>query len=92
MITCMMINPLECFFSINGHVALDRNPGPAYNTLILRLIPRDLLNACLYRQFHTIPGSLDSQVALSISYPNACVPSKGAVCTIFMVFVMTRPG
>ena len=29
-----MINPLECFFSIKGHVALNRNTIPAYNTLL----------------------------------------------------------
>ena len=25
-----------------GHVALDRNPGPGYDTLLLRMIPGDL--------------------------------------------------
>ena len=35
---------LKCFFGIEGHVALDRNPGPRYNTLLLQLIPGDLLN------------------------------------------------
>ena len=29
-------------FSINDHVALDRNPGLGYDTLLLRLIPRYL--------------------------------------------------
>ena len=39
----IMINSLECFFrDIEGHVALDKNPGPGYNTLLLRLIPGDL--------------------------------------------------
>ena len=33
------INPLKYFFGIEGHVALDKNPGPVYNTLLLRLIP-----------------------------------------------------
>ena len=33
------------FFGSKGHVALDRNPGPRYNTLLLRLIPGDLLIA-----------------------------------------------
>ena len=28
-----MINPLQCFFSIEGHIALDRNMGPGYDTL-----------------------------------------------------------
>ena len=40
-----MINPLECFFGIEGHVALDINPGPGYNTLLLRLISGYLLSA-----------------------------------------------
>ena len=31
----MLINPLECLFGINGHVALERNPGPGYNILLL---------------------------------------------------------
>ena len=47
-----MINPLKCFFSSEGHVALDRNPGPRCNTLFLRMIPGDLLSACPNRQFH----------------------------------------
>ena len=34
----MMIYPLERFFSIEGHAALDRNPGPGYDTLLLQLI------------------------------------------------------
>ena len=29
-------------FGSEGHVALDRNPGPGYDTLLLRMIPRDL--------------------------------------------------
>ena len=35
-----LINSLGCFFSIEGHAALDRNPGPGYNTLNLTLHPR----------------------------------------------------
>ena len=65
------INPLKYFFGIKGHVALDRNPGPVYNTLLLRLIPGDPLSACFPRQFHALPSLLDSQIALSNSYPNA---------------------
>ena len=88
-----MINPLKRFFGIECYVALDRNLGPAYNTLILPLIPGDLLSASPHRQFHTLLGLLDSQDALSNSYPNACMPSGEVVCTIFMiVFGMTRPG
>ena len=43
-------------FYRKGHVALDRNPGPGYNTLRLRLILGDLLTACPHRQFHTLPS------------------------------------
>ena len=28
-------NPLLCFFGSEGHVALDRNPGTGYDTLLL---------------------------------------------------------
>ena len=35
-------NPLECFSNIEGHVALDRNLGLGYNTLLLRLIPGEI--------------------------------------------------
>ena len=31
----ILINPLKCFFGIEGHVTLDRNLGPGYNTLLL---------------------------------------------------------
>ena len=41
---------------MEGHVALDRKPGPGYNTLLLRLIPGDLLSACPHRQSLTLPG------------------------------------
>ena len=84
-----LINYFKCFF----HEALDRNPGPGYNNLLLRLIPEDLSSPCVHRQFHTLPGLLDSRPALSNSYPNACVPCREAGCTIFMmVFGMTRLG
>ena len=89
----IMINPLCCFFGSEGHVALDRNPGPGYNTLLLRLTPGDLLSASSHGQFHTLPGLLDSRAALSHSYPYACVQCREAVCTTFMmVFGMTRLG
>ena len=29
-----MINTLECFFGIESHAALDRNPGPGCNKLL----------------------------------------------------------
>ena len=77
--------------SSEGHVALDRNPGPGYDTLLLRMIPGDLLSAFPHRQFNTLPGLLDSWAALPNSNPNACI-CREAVCTIFMmVFGMTRP-
>ena len=73
----IIINPLSCFFGIEGHVALDRNPEPGYNTLLFQKIPGDILSACPNRPFQTLPGLLDSQAAMSDSYPNDCVPSKG---------------
>ena len=64
-ITCIwLINPLECFFGIESDIALDRNPGPRYNTLLLRLIPRDLYSSCPLRQFHILPSLLDSRPTL----------------------------
>ena len=47
-----LINPLECFFDIEDHVAVDRNLGTGCNTIILRLIQGDLYSARPYRQFH----------------------------------------
>ena len=41
------------------------------------MIPGDLLSACPHRQFHTLPRLLDSQAALSNSYPSTCVPMQG---------------
>ena len=55
----------------------DRNPGPGYATLLLRMIPGDLLSAFPHRQFHTLPGLLDSWAALPNSNPNACMPMQG---------------
>ena len=74
-----MTNTLQCFFGSEGHVALDRNPGPGYHydTLLLRIIPGDILSTCHHRQFHTLPGLLDSRVALPNSYPNALRAIKG---------------
>ena len=56
---------------------LDRNPGPGYDTLLLRMIPGDLLSAFPHRQFHILPGLLNSWAALPNSNPNACVPMQG---------------
>ena len=63
------LNPLKCFFGSEGHVALDRNPGPGYDTLLLRMIPGDLLSAFPHRQFHTLPVLLDSWAILLNSNP-----------------------
>ena len=41
------------------------------------MIPGDLLSAFSHRQFHTLPGLLDSRAAVSNSYPNACMPMQG---------------
>ena len=56
----------------------DRNPGPGYDTLLLRMIPGDLLSVFPHRQFHTLPGLLDSWAALPNSYPIACMPMQGS--------------
>ena len=50
------------------------------------------VHTCPNRHFHTLPWLLDSWAALPNFFPNACVPSREAVCTIFMVFGMTWPG
>ena len=60
----------SAFYGSEGHAALDRNPGPGYDTLLLRFIPEDLLSACPHRQFHTLPGLLNS-------YPNALRAMQG---------------
>ena len=41
------------------------------------MVPGDLLSACHHRQFHTLPGLLDSRAALPNSNPNACMPMQG---------------
>ena len=85
--------PLLYFFGSEGYVALDRNPGLGYYTLLLRLIPGYILSAYPHRQFHTLPGFLDSRAALSNFYPNACVHIQGGSLYHFMiVFGMTWPG
>ena len=73
----LCFNSLKCFFCSEGHVALDRNPGPGYDTLLLRMIPGDILSAFPHSQFHTLPGLLDSWAALPNSYPNTCMPMQG---------------
>ena len=89
----LWFNPLYCFFGIGGHLALDRNPEPGYNTLLLRLIPGDLLSASPHRQFHTLPALLDSWASLPKSYPNAsCTMQGGSLYHFMMVFGVSRPG
>ena len=41
------------------------------------MIPGELLSAFPHRQFHTLPGLLDSWAALPNSNPNACMPMQG---------------
>ena len=41
------------------------------------MIPGDLLSAFPHRQFHTLPGLLDSLAALPNSNPNAYMPMQG---------------
>ena len=41
------------------------------------MIPGDILSAFPHRQFHTLPGLLDSWAALPNSNPNACMPMQG---------------
>ena len=66
----------SAFFGSEGHVALDRNPVPGYDTLLLRMIPEDLLSAFPHRQFHTLPGLVDSSAALPNSHPIASMPMQ----------------
>ena len=67
---------------MKGHVALDTNRGPGYNTQLWRLIQGELLIACPHRQFHTLPDRLDSWAVPSNSYPNACLRCREPVCSI----------
>ena len=41
------------------------------------MIPGDFLSAFSHRQFHTLPGLLDSWAALPNSYPNALRAMQG---------------
>ena len=41
------------------------------------MIPGDLLSAFPHRQFHTLPGLLDSWAAQLNSNPNTCMPMQG---------------
>ena len=90
MINCwlIMIIMLVCFFRIEGHAPLYRNPWPGYNALLLWLITGDLYSACPHRKFHTPPIILHSQAALSNSYTNVSLPSM--FVPFMMVFGMTH--
>ena len=48
----IFIYPLECFFSIAGRIALDRNLGLGYITQLLRLITEDLKRTRPHRLCH----------------------------------------
>ena len=47
------------------------------------MIPGDLLSAFPHRQFHTLPGLLDSWAALPNSYPNALRAMQGGSLSHF---------
>ena len=85
-------NPLQCFFGSEGHVALDRNPGPGYDTLLLRMMSGDLLSAFPQRQFHTLPGLLDSWAALPNSNPNHMHAYAGRQSVPFLWWSLVWPG
>ena len=55
------------------------------------MIPGDLLSACPHRQFHTLPGLLDSRAALPNSNPNACMPMQGGSLYHFMMVFGNKP-
>ena len=67
----------SAFSAAKAKVTLDSNLGTGYDTLLLQMIPGDLLNAFPHRQFHTLPGLLDSLVALLNSYPNTLRAMQG---------------
>ena len=72
------IIPLEWFFGIEGHAALDKNPWPAYSTVY----PSDwlyLCNACPHRQFHIPPSLLHNRNAL---------PNRETVYTSFLWYLV----
>ena len=82
---------LRMLFSIEDHVALDRNLASGYNNLLLQLILGDLKGACPNKEFHTVPSLWHNQILLPNSYPKACMPSREAVCTTFtMIYGIFR--
>ena len=48
-------------------------------TLNTTNLPGDLLSACPHRQFHTLPGLLDSRAALPNSNPSALRALQGGI-------------
>ena len=56
------------------------------------MIPGDLLSAFPHRQFHKLPGLLDSWAALPNSNPNACVPMQGGSLYHFYDGLWYDPG
>ena len=73
----------ESFFGIESHVALDRNLGPGYNTLLLQLNPGEINCACPHGQFHTQFLPALNTVGLhcqTLTPDNACIPCRKAVC------------
>ena len=54
---------------LQDHVAIDRNPGPGYSKLLLRLIPGNILSGCPHRQFHRLPGLKNGRAGLPNPYP-----------------------
>ena len=57
----------------------NRNLGSGYNTLLLRLILRDLYSAFPNKQFHTVTSLI---YTVRFHYQtHACMPSRKAVCT-----------
>ena len=65
-------------------VALDRNPGQGYNTLLLRLVPGDLLSACPHIRFHTVTMWPFRQWRCTVKLLPLCMC---AVCTILWSLV-----
>ena len=56
------------------------------------MIPGDLLSAFPHRQFHTLPGLLDSWAALPNSYPNALRAMQGGSLYHFYDGLWYDPG
>ena len=76
LVLCLMnYHDYNAFFNID--VSLDRNPGLGYNSLLLQLIPGDLLSACSHRQFHTLSTLFYTRAALSNSHSNALRAMQG---------------